>query len=89
MDNLEPKEGIYRTSDLYYAAYLKVAGVPFHDTVRVQGEGRSKVVFEFKPHDMSMMRELKQSFFNGQGKVSAGDLVQAIKLMKQLTHMGA
>jgi hypothetical protein len=78
----------YRTSDLYFAAFLKVAAVPFHDTTKVQEDGRSKVVFEFHPHEMGMMRTLKQEYFAGKAKVSAIEYTQAIKMMKQLTHMG-
>jgi len=78
----------YRTSDIYFAAFLKVAAVPFHDTARVQDNGRSKLEFVFKPHDMGMMRQLKQEYFSGHAKVSAIEFTQAVKMMKQLTHMG-
>ena len=74
----------YRTSDLYYAAYLKVAGVPFIDAVR---EG-PRVYFLFNEDASSLaMRDLRQHFFNGKGKVSALDYKQAIQLFKSLTHM--
>lgn len=80
--------GVYRTSDIYFAAYLKVAAVPFHDTVSVTEDGKTKLVFEFHPHDMGVMRDLKREYFSGKAKVSAIDFTQAIKMMKQLTHMG-
>jgi len=76
--------GLYRTSDLYYAAYLKVAGVPFVDSVREGG----RVYFLFNEDESSRaMRDLRQQFFNGQGKVSALDYKQAIQTFKTLTHM--
>jgi len=75
----------YRTSDLYYAAYLKVAGVPFKDTAR---DG-NRVYFLFEGTEDSLaMRDLKSQFFNGKAKVSALEYKQAIQTMKSLTHMG-
>lgn len=74
----------YRTSDLYYAAYLKVAGIPFHDTVR---EDDGRVFFLFEEEMPGSLRDLKRQFFNGQAKVSALEYSQALKTMKTLTHM--
>jgi len=75
----------YTTSDLYFAAYLKVACVLFMDTTR---EG-NKVIFHFDPGtDPSTMRELKRQYFSGVATVSALDLTQAIKWAKSLTHQG-
>jgi hypothetical protein len=75
--------GTYRTSDLYYAAYLKVAGVPFLDTER---EGQ-RVFFLFEDGDAAVMRDLRQQYFSGHAKVEALALVQEIKNMKSLTYM--
>lgn len=75
----------FKTSDLYFSAYLKVAGVPFMDTVREEG----RVYFLFDDEENSPgMRSLRSEYFNGKAKVSALELVQAIKTMKTLTHMG-
>jgi hypothetical protein len=79
----ENESGHFRTSDMYYAAYLKVAKVPLVDTVREGG----KVVFLFDPPDTTMMRALKNDYFSGHAKVSALEYKQAIQTMKQLTHM--
>ena len=57
-DIVDETEGRYRTADLYYAAYLKVAEVPFIETVR---EG-DRVYFIFKATDG--LRELKNGFYN-------------------------
>jgi len=73
----------YRTSDLYFSAYLRVAGVPFIEEVREGG----RVVFLFEPQDQKVMRDLKRQYFSGKAKVAALDFVQAIKVMKSLTHM--
>lgn len=76
--------GQYRTADLYYAAYLKVAGVPYRDSVRENG----RVYFLFNEDESSQaMRDLRQQFFNGRGKVSALEYKQAIQTFKTITHM--
>jgi len=71
----------YRTSDLYFAAYLRVAGVPFVDTQR---EG-SRVFFVFEKNDN--IRDLKAQYFNRTAKVPALTYADDIKTMKSLTHM--
>lgn len=74
----------YRTSDLYYAAYLKVAGIPFKDAVKEEG----RVFFLFEDEeDSPAMRSLRTEYFNGKAKVPALDFAQTIKTMKSLTHM--
>ena len=76
------KDGMYATSDLYYAAYLKVAGVPYKGTER---EG-NRIFFLFEQSDA--LRDLKDQFFNRTAKVSALTYADEIKAMKALTHMG-
>jgi hypothetical protein len=70
----------HRTSDLYYAAYLKVAGVMLLETDR-QG-GRVYFIFEDGP----TIAELKNQYFNRTSKVSALSYADEIKAMKALTH---
>ena len=71
----------FRTSDLYFAAYLKVAGVPFQDTVREDG----RVYFLFEVQEG--MRDLKNQYFNRIAKVPALTYADEVKTMKNLTHM--
>ena len=71
----------YRTSDLYYAAYLKVAGVPHVDTMR---EG-SRVFFVFE--QVEGLRDLKNQFFNRTAKVVALTFADEVRNLKALTHM--
>ena len=73
-------DGRYRTSDLYYAAYLRVARVPLVTTER---EGR-RVFFVFERAEA--LDDLKQQFFNRTGKVEALTYADEIKAMKSLTH---
>lgn len=73
-------DGQYRTSDLYYAAYLKTAGVPFVDTQ--EEEGRIFFIFE----DIDGMRDLKNGYYNRSAKVPALSYSDEIRTMKSLTH---
>lgn len=71
----------YKTSDLYYAAYLRVAGVPFLEAVREEG----KVFFVFEKIDA--IRDLKRDYFNRTAKVSALSFVDEIRSMKAMTFL--
>lgn len=79
----QEQDGRYRTSDLYYAAYLKVAGVPLIDTER-EGQ-RVFFVFENSP----TIKDLKTEYFNRTSKVPALSYADEIRTMKSLTHMGS
>ena len=74
-------DGKFTTSDLYFGAFLKVAGVNHIDTVR---EG-SRVFFVFE--NTEGLKDLKNQFFNRTAKVSAMSYADEIKAMKALTHM--
>lgn len=76
------KGNSYRTSDLYYAAYLKVAGVKFTGTEREGG----RVFFLFEEGEGVGLRELKQEYYNRSSKVVALTYTDEIKVMKALTH---
>jgi hypothetical protein len=71
----------YSTSDLYYAAYLRVAGVTYSGTRREGG----RVFFLFDPSDA--LKDLKDAYFNRTAKVSALTYADEVKAMKALTHM--
>lgn len=75
------KDMRYRTADLYFAAYLKAAGVPFLDTEK-DGD-RTQFVFEKVEH----IRDLKTGFFTRTAKLSAMSYADEIKALKALTHM--
>jgi hypothetical protein len=83
MENqVQQKNRHYRTSDLYYAAYLKVAGVTFAGTARDGG----RVSFLFEDGGAVSIRELKQQYYNRTSKVAALTYVDEIRVMKGLTH---
>jgi len=71
----------YKTTDLYYAAYLKVAGVPF---LCIEREG-GRVTFLFGDQGPLVMRDLRNAYFTDAAKVAPLLFVQAIKAMKSLT----
>ena len=70
----------YETSDLYYAAYLKAAGVLLVDTKRVGG--RVQFVFEHS----EMIKKLEIEFYNRTAKIIAFNYADEIRAMKSLTH---
>ena len=75
----------YRTSDLYYAAYLKVAGVPLKGT-EADVEGSRRVFFVFEGQDPGVLRDLKDQYFMDRAKVHALSYSQAVKVLKSLLH---
>lgn len=74
------ENGNFSTSDMYFAAYLSVAGVRFIEAVRENG--RVQFLFE----NSEGIRELKREYFNRQGRVSALDYADQIRSMKSLVH---
>ncbi len=80
----ETLEATYKTSDLYYAAYLKVAGVNFID---VEREG-ARTVFVFTDQGPSIMREFRRQYFSDEAKVPAQTYAQALRSFKGLVYAG-
>jgi hypothetical protein len=73
----------FKTSDLYFAAYLQVAGVPM---LRSDRDPKGKVTFVFD-QGFSNMPELKNAWFNQSGKVPALPYANAVKSLKSICHM--
>lgn len=71
----------YRTSDLYFAAFLKAKGVPFLGSSKV---GR-KTYFTFD--NVDQMKALKDGYFAGTETVSALQHANEIRTLKRLCHM--
>lgn len=80
---MNKNENGFRTSDLYFAAYLQVAGVQMLKTDR---NGSGKVTFIFDT-SIANIEELKAAWFNQSGKVSALPYANAIKSLKSICHM--
>lgn len=79
------KTGQFRTADLYFAAFLKVACVVFLDHVRDEDENRVYFIFE-DPQD-GTLRNLRNSYFARKAPVDALTHSQEIQALKSLTHM--
>lgn len=73
----------FRTSDLYFAAYLQVAGVAM---TRTEKSGTGRVSFVFDP-TISNIEELKNAWFAQTGKVSGLQYANAVKALKSICHM--
>jgi hypothetical protein len=73
----------FRTSDLYFAAYLQVAGVSM---VKSERNGNGKVSFIFDT-SVSNIAELKTAWFNQSGRIPALPYANAIKALKSVCHM--
>jgi len=74
----------FKTSDLYFAAYLKAAGVEMTRTDRHSEGGRILFVFDTS---VSNVEELKNGWFNNTGKVVANQYAYHIKNLKSVCHM--
>ena len=73
----------YRTSDLYFAAYLQVAGLRLVGTDR-NGSGKVHFIFDTS---VSNITELKNGWFGLSSKVVALSYANAVKTLKSLCHM--
>lgn len=72
----------FRSPDLYFSAYLQVAGLTM---VRTETkDGRVFFVFDTSVGDIDT---LKEAWFNHGGKVPALPYANAIKSLKSLCHM--
>ncbi len=78
--DFEPAE-LYKTSDLYFAAFLKSAGLDLLTSEVLD----KKVVFVFEKIDL--IKDLKREYFNRTARVSALTFVDEIRNLKSLTHM--
>jgi hypothetical protein len=72
------QDPVYRTSDPYYAAYLRLAGLAFCGVEEV--DGRSWFLFETSPG----IRALKTEYYSGTVRVPAFEFAKGIRTMKAL-----
>lgn len=83
----EQKDGktLYRTSDLYFAAFLASIDVKMVTTEEEFLHNRKKVYFVFSVKK-GEFRRLKAEFFGGSAKVRAKRYADMIRSLKQLCH---
>jgi hypothetical protein len=74
---------IFKTTDLYYAAFLKTAG--FNLLELKKSDNRQKYfIFE---DSSGLIRKTQTDYINGDAKVSAKDLIDNIRALKTLINM--
>lgn len=72
----------FKTSDLYYAAFLKTAG--FELVELLKEKNRKLFVFE---DGSGLIVKTQTDYVNGTSKVSAKDLIDNIRALKTLINM--
>ncbi len=79
---MSENDGKYRTSDIYFAAFLKTAGVVFQGTEVDEHDGR-RTIFVFE--NTETMRDLRNKYFNRTAKVPALTFADEVKALKSMT----
>jgi hypothetical protein len=83
----EPKSTLYRTSDIYFAAYLSSVDFDLVTTEEESGgDGRRKLVFVFRVDDIEMGR-IKASYFSGNATVKVRRFVDNLKSLKSMVYI--
>lgn len=75
----------FSTSDLYFAAYLLVAGIQMLRTDKDKNQSK-KFVFVFD-NSLASVENLRNAWFTQSGKVSALAYANQIKTLKSAVHM--
>lgn len=78
------KNGEFRTTDLYFSAYLQCAGVEMKRTDRDEQSGQVSFIFD---STISNIDELKAAWINNTAKVPAQPYAHAIRSLKSACHM--
>ena len=80
----ESEYTLYRTSDIYFAAYLCAIDINLETTEDERNDnGGKKVVFVFRVPRKDLER-LKASFFGGSGTVKCQKYIQHLRSLKSL-----
>jgi hypothetical protein len=80
----EQKVRLYRTSDIYFSAYLCSLDITLQTTeMETTPDGAKKVVFVFKLPEVDLQR-LKASYFGGTGTVKARRFVDNVRSLKSM-----
>lgn len=82
---MEKKAVLFRTSDLYFSAYLCALDLPLLTTEQETVNGRVKLVFLFNVPEENLAR-LRALYFGGAGQVPARRFVDSMRSLKEMTH---
>jgi len=77
---------LFRTSDLYFSAFLSALDIVLETTEQEVGKDSRKVIFVFKVNEADLTR-FKSLYFGGSGTVKAKKFVDAIRGLKSLCHV--
>jgi len=75
----------FKTSDLYYAAFLKTAGFSLLQLEKNTDKRQMFFIFE---DSSGLIRRTQTDYINGDAKVSAKDLIDNIRALKTMINMG-
>jgi hypothetical protein len=75
---------VFKTSDLYYAAFLKTAGFNLLELKKNDSDRQKYFIFE---DSSGLIRKTQTDYINGEAKVSAKDLIDNIRALKTLINM--
>lgn len=74
----------YRTSDIYFSAFLCSVGYPMTTTEATQApDGGKKIVFVFSIPEIELPK-IKAAYFGGSGTVKARTFVDNLRSLKSL-----
>lgn len=76
---------VFKTSDLYYAAFLKTAGFNLLELKKSDVTKQMSFIFE---DSSGLIRKTQTDYINGEAKVSAKDLIDNIRALKTMLNMG-
>ena len=77
---------IFKTSDLYYAAFLKTAGFKLLE-LKAEDSGRGKQKFFVFEDQSGLIKKTQTDYINGVAKISAKELIDNIRALKTLINM--
>lgn len=75
---------VYRTSDLYFSAFLCALDMPLKATEKEPSSSKVVFVFEMKP---AVLIQFKRLYFGGQGTVVASKFVDHMRRLKSLCYI--
>lgn len=77
---------IFKTSDLYYAAFLKTAGFKLLE-LKAEESGRGNKKFFVFEDPSGLMKKTQTDYINGDAKISAKEIIDNIRALKNLINM--
>ena len=79
---------IYKTSDLYFSAYLCAIDIPMITTdTETTDTGSKKIVFVFRVPKKEFDSRIKSAYFGGSGTVKVQKYVQSLRSLKSMCHV--